>query len=44
MNIVYTNEAANKWQKLDMEVQKILCILKLGSLKNYDVLKLVKHF
>ena len=23
MNIVYTNEAANKWQKLDMEVQKI---------------------
>ena len=28
MNIVYTNE----WQKLDMEVQKILCILKLGSL------------
>ena len=32
MNIVYTHEAANKWQKLDMEVQKILCILKLGSL------------
>ena len=32
MNIVYTNEAANKWQKLDMEVQKILYILKLGSL------------
>ncbi len=32
MNIVYTNEAANKWQKLDMEVQKILCILKLGAL------------
>ena len=38
MNIVYTNEAANKWQKLDMEVQKILCILDTVDNSQINVL------